>query len=50
MTFDLTINTQVKLPVVVAKNFTPIPSSEIRGEFTRSGDIKSLKKAELFQN
>ena len=50
MTFDLSINTQVKLPVVVAKNFTPIPSSEIRGEFTRSGDIKSLKKAELFQN
>ena len=50
MTFDITLNTQVKLPVVVAKNFTPIPSSEIRGEFTRSGDIKSLKKAELFQN
>lgn len=50
MTFDLTTNTQVKLPVVVAKNFTPIPSSEIRGEFTRSGDIKALKKAELFQN
>ncbi len=50
MTFDLTLNTQVKLPVVVAKNFAPIPSSEIRGEFTKSGDIKSLKKAELFQN
>ena len=50
MTFDLTTNTQIKLPVVVAKNFMPIPSSEIRGEFTKSGDIKSLKKAELYQN
>ena len=50
MNFDITTNTQIKLPVVVAKNFTPIPSSEIRGEFTKSGDIKSLKKAELYQN
>ena len=50
MTFDLTASTQITLPVVIAKNFAPIPSSESRSEFTRSADIKSLKKAELFQN
>ena len=50
MTFDLTVSTQITLPVVIAKNFVPIPSSESRSEFTRSADIKSLKKAELFQN
>lgn len=50
MNFDLSLSTQIKLPVLVAKNFVAIPSSEIRSEFTRIQDLRSLKKAELYQN
>ena len=50
MTFDLSLSTQIKLPVLVAKNFVAIPSAEIRSEFTRIQDLRSLKKAELYQN
>ncbi len=50
MTFSSTESTTVKLPVVIARNFVAIPSSEIRAEFSKAPDLKALKLAEDYHN
>lgn len=50
MKFDLNVATSIQLPVVVARGFVGIPSSEVRGEFTKQLDIRAIKTSEYYHN
>lgn len=50
MTFDLSTNTCVLLPVVLVNNTVALPSTELRTEFTKQIDTLALKQAVNYSN